>query len=291
MCGLCAGELQGRGTAQGGLALVYALRLRSEILGLQRTFQDITELARSYGELNMVEDFLLSCGKLGYAGPEMFQAVKLRQELVAQGVKQRRKSVHSDLPLVKHKALVSNLLISREMGAIEDKLDELRESAASANASAAAPGTTSGSAPLPAHELLHVPECVAAEELLQEYEHTLVQVKSAIKTRHPDQLDLALAQAAYGFFYFEEVSRAVNVLNEISNNPAELLRPVVEALRANDITGLDETFERIRKVGWTHPAMDSVVCTKINDRQNKITEVTVRSGLVSRLGGNVCLLL
>lgn len=250
---------------------MYALRLRSEILGLQRTFQDITELARSYGELSMVEDFLLSCGKLGYSGPEMFQAVELRQELVAQGVKQRRKSVHTDLPLVKHKALISNLLISREMGAIEDKLDELRGSAMSASANAA--GANSQNPTPPALELLHVPECVAAEELLQEYEHTLVQVKSAIKTRHPDHLDQALAQAAYGFFYFEEVSRAVNVLNDISNNPAELLRPIVQALRANDISGLDETFERIRKVGWMHPAMDSAVCTKINDRQNKITEV------------------
>jgi hypothetical protein len=261
-------ELQGRGPAQGGLALVYALRLRSEILGLQRTFQDITELARSYGELSMVEDFLLSCGRLGYSGPEMFQAVELRQELVAQGVQQRRKNVHSDLPMIKQKALVSNLLISREMTAIEDRLDELRSAASYPPANPAA-----GGASLLPQELLHTAECSAAEELLQEYEHTLVLVKSAIKTRHMNQLDQALAQAAYRFFYFEEVTRAVNVLNEVSNNPAELLRPVVDALRKNDVAGLDATFERIEKVGWSHPAMGSAVCTKINDRQNKIHEV------------------
>jgi hypothetical protein len=249
-----AAELQSRGAAQGGLALVYALRLRSEILGLQRSFLDITELARSYSELGLVEDFLLSCGKLGYSGPEMFQAVELRQKLVESAVKRRRGSVLSDLPVVKHKALFTNLLISREMESIEDRLDELRGSPQKA-------------------ELLQAPECVAAEHLLLEYEHTLVLVKSAIKTRNMDALDQALAQAAYNFFYFEEVTRAVNVLNEVSINPAELLRPVVDALRANDVHGLEETFQRIEKVGWMHPAMDASVCTKINDRQNKITQV------------------
>lgn len=247
-------ELQRRGEAQGGFALVYAQRLRSEILGLRRTFQDVQELARSYSELGMVEEFLLSCGKLGYSGDEMFQAVELRQELVAQGLKQRKKNVTADLPLIKHKALFANLLISREMETIEDRLDSLREDQDSL-------------------DLLQTPECIAADHLMQEYEHTLVLVKSAVKTGAADQLDQALAQAAYSFFYFEEVTRAVNVLNEVSVNPAELLRPIVDSLRAADLTPLDECFERIAKVGWVHPAVDATICAKIHDRQNKITLV------------------
>lgn len=249
-------ELQSKGTAQGGLALVYALRLRSEIVGLQRSFHDIAELARTYSELHMVEDFLLSCGKLGYSGPEMFQAVELRQELVAQGASQRRRNVAADLPLIKHKALFANLLISREIESLDLHLDELKAEGGPAQI-----------------DLLQVPECVAAEHLLQEYQHTYVLIKSAIKLRTIDTLDQALAQAAYHFFYFEEVSRAVNVLDEISGNPASLLHPVVEALRANDVSKVAPTFQLIEQVGWVHPAMDATVCTKINDRQNKINQV------------------
>lgn len=185
----------------------------------------------------------------------MFQAVELRQELVAQGASQRRRNIAADLPLVKHKALFANLLISREVETLDLKLDELK------NAGQAQ------------QDLLQVAECVAAEHMLQEYQHTYVLIKSAIKLRTIDSLDQALAQAAYNFFYFEEVTRAVNVLNEISGNPASLLRPVVEALRANNVSNVAATFQLIEKVGWTHPAMDASVCTKINDRQTKINQV------------------
>ena len=240
---------------QGGLALVYALRLRSEILGLQRAFQDTAEMARTYSELNLVEEFLLACGKLGYSGPEMFQAVELRQTLVAQGVQQRRKTVVADLPMVKHKALFSNLLISREMDSLEVRLDELKSSFKQA-------------------DFLMAPECVAAEHLLQEHQHAAQLVKSALKSKKIDALDLALASTAYSFFYFDGVAQCVAALNEASSNPTVLLRPIVEALRGVDVSKVDVTYSVIEKVGWVHPAMDAAVCTKINDRQNKITLVS-----------------
>jgi hypothetical protein len=250
---LFSAELSKRGAAQGGYALVYAQRLRSDILGLNRLFQDTHELAKSYSELNMVEEFLLSCGKLGYSGPEMFQAVELRQELVAQAVKRRHKTVSTDLPSIKHRALFANLLISREVDALTSKLEVLK-----------------GDFLHP--ELLQAPECAAAEFLLLEYRQAVAQIRAAIKNPSIEKLDLALSLAAYHFFYFEEVTQAVQVLNEISDNPCELLGPVVSALRASDLSGLDPTFQLMASVGWTNSAMDSTLCSKINERYHKIVQ-------------------
>jgi len=250
-------DLQRRAPAQGGLALVYALRLRSEILTLQRSYLDVADLARSYNELSMVEEYLLSCGKLGYAGPEMFAAVELRQSLVAQAVSKKRRSVLVDLPMIKHKALFSNLLISREVESLSQKLRDFH-------------------AESPKNELLHTPECIAAEAMLQDYHHTIALVNGAIKTKTIDSIDAALAQAAYHFFYVEAVASAVTVLNSVSDNPTIMLKPVVEALRAGDVSTIESTFKLIDTVGWIHPAVDSTVCVKIHDRQNKIVQVRLK---------------
>ena len=221
---------------------------------MQRAYLDVSDLARSYNELSMVEDYLLQCGRLGYAGPEMFQAVELRQQLVALAVNKKRRSVLVDLPTIKFKALICNLLISREVDALKQKMVALNSES-------------------PKSDMLHTPECIAVDTMLSEHYTTMNLVNSAIKSKSVDAIDAALAQAAYHFFYAENVTAAVTVLNETCNNPTILLRPLVEALRAGDVSHIEGTFKMISAVGWTHPAAQAVVVNKIHDRQNKIVQV------------------
>ena len=251
----------------GGQALVYAQRLRSEVLGLRRRFRDIEAMAQSFSELSMVEEYLLACGKLGYSGPEMFQAVDLRQKLVAKALKtassgsQLSVLAMEAMPTIKHRALFSNLLISREMGALETKLYDLNHAMTD--------------------EFLFLPETIAAQTAVNDSNAVREQLHQAAKAKNIEALDQALAFAAYNYYFSDFVRGAVSALNEASKQPIELLRPVLDAMRKEELPSLDPLFEKIRKMGWRFPALNPALCRKIHSRSVKLLEdASVRNRLL-----------
>ena len=95
----------------------------SEVLSLQRDAINLHNLAaHTADDLSVVEDFLLTCGKCGYSGPEMFTAVERRQKLVHVASVERPSVMRAEIEYIKTRALLSNLMISRDFTALEGAL-------------------------------------------------------------------------------------------------------------------------------------------------------------------------
>lgn len=72
----------------GMLIIILAERLNDEIKSLQHEYQSLTSYIPSNPhELTLIEEFLLTCGRLGYVGDEMKEALKMRQNLLEESIK------------------------------------------------------------------------------------------------------------------------------------------------------------------------------------------------------------
>jgi hypothetical protein len=242
---------------QGGYAFIYASRLCSEIASLVQQFASLKLLATSYLNLSLVESFLLNCGKLSYCGKEMFEAVELRQMLYAEGISRGGVKFSEYSNLIKSRAMITNLLISRDINGLKDVIMQFRSSN---NLDS---------------QLL--PEIQVGENILVEYEQSIANLTLAADKREMELLDLALSMASYSNFFSTEVERCIQILNEISRNPVSLIRPIVEGLRNSKMAFVDKGFEILVKMGLCHPALDAVVCSKIHAVKARIIQVSIRS--------------
>jgi hypothetical protein len=236
----------------GGYAYLYGGRLVNEIVSLKQQFENTKLLAKSFADLPIIEDFLLSCGRLSYSGKEMFEAMEIRQKLVSIGL---QKGKITDIEIIKTRAILCNLIISRDMAKLKEKVIELqsREEMKSSISN----------------------EQNFAESLIQEYDLSTYNLQAAIDKKEVDLLDLALSIASYNNFFCKEVDQAVKTLDDISRNPAILIRPIVEGLRKSKMVLVDEGFENILKMGLKHEALDSVVCSKIHAIKARLMQVTL----------------
>ena len=66
----------------GGMALQMGEQLLSEIAALHRDAGNLESLAQKPEDINIVEAFLMTCGRIGYSGKETIMAVELREYLV-----------------------------------------------------------------------------------------------------------------------------------------------------------------------------------------------------------------
>jgi hypothetical protein len=237
----------------GGYALLYSSRLHGELVSLKQQFVNARLLATSFRDLPLIEDFLLHCGQFAYCGPEMFEAVEIRQRLFSLGVSNGGSSFVASLNSIKLKATVTNLLISRDIEGLREKITELRN-------------LVEGS---------QVNEIQVAETALQDFEQCHYHLRSASEKKDFEQLDLALAMSAYHNFYNTDVENCMKILNDVSRNPACLLRPVIEGLRNSSMSEVDKGFDTILKMGLRHEALDSVVCSKIHAIKARIMQVVV----------------
>lgn len=286
--------------AQGGDALILGKRLVSEVYNIQDSFKKLQAIARTRKELPLVENFLLDCARLGYGGEELFAAVELRAKLVSL---RKTQGFDPEMSNIKIRAILTNLLVSRDFEALAEKIQEIKEET---------------------NETLHVCEEVRiAEMCLAEHKDALQQLREALacathylsassspsnqknnvevvrseETQDSEsaerdceladivaQLDAALARCAQHNFYFsEELERAVQLLDTLCRNPAVLLRPVLRALRANDMSLLEQGFEEIARMGLRHVALDSAVCSKINAIKSKIVQDDTLKGSMVKL--------
>jgi hypothetical protein len=237
----------------GGYALLYSSRLHGELVSLKQQFVNARLLATSFRDLPLIEDFLLHCGQFAYCGPEMFEAVEIRQRLFSLGVSNGGSSFAASLNSIKLKAIVTNLLISRDIEGLREKLTELRN----------------------LDEGSQVNEIQVAETALQDFEQCHYHLQSASEKKDFELLDLALAMSAYHNFYNTDVENCMKILNDVSRNPACLLRPVIEGLRNSNMSEVDRGFDTILKMGLRHEALDSVVCSKIHAIKARIMQVTM----------------
>jgi len=249
----------------GGMALVYALRLRADVVAIQKNYHDVVSLAQSYNEIDLVDRFLLTCGKVAYTGPEMFAAISIRQELIKNEINRNqsfdaKKRIIDSLGVIKLRALLTNLMISRDFIAMEAKLHELQ---------------TNNAVDSDPDQYSNIIEFNEAQHMLLDYKSSMDNIAKAIQARSIDMLDQAIAFAACRYYYSDAIDRGLQVLTEISRNPATLLlAPIVHALRTHNIGSVDQMLESGFNLGLQHPAMTAMVCAKIHERVNKITLVS-----------------
>lgn len=247
----------------GGEAFVMTKRLASELSNLKGSYAKLKILARSKKELPLVESFLLDCAKSAYTGPETMEAIELRSKLASQ-----RRANERELKWIRSKAALSNLLISRDMAGVAQKLAEIE---------------------MEGDEVLRVSDEVRlASVLLQEYNDVQETIREAIASNNIAALDAILSRCAYhGFFLESDIEEAMKVLDAISRNPASLIKPILEGLRRSDLAMMEKGFEDMSKLGLRHEALDSVVCSKIFAIKSKIIqEDTLKGNMVK-----VCLAL
>jgi hypothetical protein len=293
----------GLNSSTGGQAYVYANRLLNEIGNMQQNFINLKRLCRSYAELGLVEDYLLQCAKLAYTGPEMYAALELRQEILvttskgSSGSSKHRALLNQEFPLIQCKAMITNLLLSREWEKLREKIQEVAANplliGGNATADSATGITSTGS----------IEEVNVAKSMLQEYDRVIELLKSAMQTAAMntgsiasvsgsftlhnmaipgnatsaiDTLDQALAIAAFHNIYPPDnlIEQSLRVLENQARNPARLLKVIVEGLRNNDIHQVERGFEECMKMGLHHEALDAVICSKIHAIKNKIIQVS-----------------
>jgi hypothetical protein len=263
----------------GGYALIYCQRLFNEIIALKQQFQNVKLLlasssstsSSSYSELPLIEDFLFACGKVSYTGEEMFEAVELRQRLYHNGMKTGGASFTKSSKSIQLKAVVTNLLISRDFSGLSNVINEWKQSTGDfSNNHTSSTSGSSASAVFPS-------ELKFAEDMVNDYMQAMNNLRSAVEKKDIELLDYSLSVSSYYNFYSSSSSKLIeeclSVLNDLSRNPATLMRPIVEGLRRGKMAEVDKGFENLLKMGLCHEALDAVVCSKIHAIRARIIQV------------------
>jgi hypothetical protein len=117
--GALINEIEGK-SVDGGLALILAKRLLSDILCIQRDAINLEALANNHGDHSHAEEFLLSCAVSGYNGTEAEKAVSIREQLIRWASIHEPDKVRELLQSIKQKAFLTNLMLSRDMEGLSD---------------------------------------------------------------------------------------------------------------------------------------------------------------------------
>ena len=246
-------------------------------------------------DLAAVEAFLLTCGVTGYSGPEMFAAVEARQALVQQLATEKPEALRAHLLVIQHRALLSNLLISRDFLGLEQAMHKINVEAEPAvlelseyeaalallttrsNIICELEGCTSSllsshsslTDSLGAHSALGgaLAETKLRERLLRRDTH------AQSRYRHASKIDLyrflnALAHAAYlGIpLDMDIVSLTYEVLFKYTCDARLLVFPLLQGLRSGNLLAIDAALTTAADMGWRHmllhPAIPGLIIKK-----------------------------
>jgi hypothetical protein len=262
----------------GGYAFVYCQRLFNELTTLKQQFQNIkllinsssSTMSSSFNELPLIEEFLFSCGKVSYTGKEMFEAVEVRQRLYNNGMKTGGSSFAESSKSIQLKAMVTNLMISRDFDGLSKVINEWKQSTGefSINHTSGASGSSPNNS--------FPDELQFAESMVNDYSQAMNNLRSAIEKKDIELIDYSLSISSYYNFYSSSsklIEECLSVLNDLSRNPATLMRPIVEGLRHGKMSEVDKGFENLLKMGLYHEALDAVVCSKIHAIRARIIQV------------------
>jgi hypothetical protein len=123
----------------------------------------------------------------------------------------------------------------------------------------------------------YLPEFDTAKEMLSDYAAAIGKLRLAITRKSADELEAALAAMAYGNYYMggvDLVKRGVELLLELSRNPKKkLLSPIVKALRDDDAAKVNAALDECKRAGWSHPAVQTGILSKILAARKRIQEV------------------
>ena len=138
--------------------------------------------------LGIVEKFLLQCGIVGYSGPEMFSAVEIRQKMVVALSKSHPIELKTELEYIKLRAMLSNLMISRDFASLRLAVDKVISERDEKSA--------------------ELPEVFAARKMLNDVQTTSADLRRAVKSKNLETILQMLSKVAYLGMPRKEVRRA-----------------------------------------------------------------------------------
>ena len=108
-----------------GVHVAYGQRLLSEILCLQREALSLFDRVSETNDITLVEQYLLGCGRIGYGGSEMFDAIQLRETCITAVAAQRPWEIRENLEFIKNRAFLTNLMISRDYTSLNSAVKDI----------------------------------------------------------------------------------------------------------------------------------------------------------------------
>jgi hypothetical protein len=244
----------------------YGQRLLSEILCLQRDALSLFDRASSTHDIALVEQYLLGCGRIGYSGSEMFDAITLRETCITAVASQRPWEIRDNLEYIKNRAFLTNLMISRDYTQLNGAVKDI------------AHGTSD-------ERMLHLEEMFAAKKVILDIKDTTREIQRNLKMKKPLLKDLlsALAKAAYiGLEHSDDlIIRCQEKLKSVSKSVNVLLHPICTALRDGHLFAADEGCQAAMRMGWTLSMFDANIIYKILEEKKRIAkQEEVKSRLV-----------
>lgn len=238
----------------GGNSIAFAEKLHNELSIIAQDSLTLESLAQGPQDAYIVEQFLLSCARSGYAGNETLMAVELREYLVRWAIEEDSSFLQDGMDGVKQRALITNLMISRDLVALKDALDSIMDS---------------GKVYLPASQQND------ANRLLTDCATAKQNLEKALRSQSIHQIEDALAYASYLNYYDEVVQESVDVMLELGSDVISMSNALVESMRGNSLSYFDAAFAETQRVGWIHSCLHKDVVTKIFEERKRIIVVSL----------------
>ena len=233
----------------GGDTIELAERLINEISMLRRDSEHLDALAQGPDDIGIVEEFLMNCGRIGYTGPEILVAVELREYLVQWAMELDETFENAKLGSLKQRALITNLMISRNFDVLEPKLLALRN---------------------------EISENIYEEAttLLENANTVRQNLTRAMNKNDRQLLENVLAEAAYYNVYDDVVMEAIECVTTLSKDVSTVFADLVNALQDGSKGDLENVFVKMDNIGWNHPIVEREMLLKMFDRRNQLIEET-----------------
>jgi hypothetical protein len=239
----------------GGILLNLCDKLLSELKIISQDSATLESLAQTPQEAYIVEQFLLCCARLGYAGDETIAAIELREYLVRWAVEDDVQLLSGGIEGVKQRAFLTNLMISRDIAALDKAIKALGRDSNNIASSTA--------------------ERKEAVSLLIDCSNVKNKLTKAIKDRKLIDLEEAIAEAAYLNYYDDSVQEAVDVMLDLSCDPSSLTTILLEKMRNGSPSDLETVLAEIYRVGWVESPLKHDVVFRIYEERKRIVEVCI----------------
>lgn len=252
------------------LSYKLAQRFLSDISTIQLKFRIIT--CASYQTMQRIEQFLVLCANVGYSGPEMFDAIQLRQQLLEKAVSSKVYS-SSEMDRLKKNAYLTNLMLSRNIDTLKKTIESSEYSKL---------GDQEGTQNV---DKVYI----SAIKMLDLYAQCEKKLCTAVKGTVLSQIEDSLAEAAYYNFYYPAVDDAAALIIKLGCNSQSIFSKILFGMRNGDKKMIEENVIEAKRVGFSMPAINMNIIETIIDRyQMLIEKETVKADLIRTAMGLDC---
>jgi len=238
--------------------------------------------------------------------PEMFNAVECRQSLVQRFAAEKPQWIRHQLPNIKTRALLTNLMISRDLVGLEaaltsirikgdDRAMELAEFAAAVSVITTRYNVIS-ELELAIQALHHhhrqnpTPSSTAATAAIvggvtDGAAATSIVVYHEGRNKAVTSLLVALANAAYAGIAVTTpaVAQGYNALLKSSNDARILLFPLLQAMRSGNLLDVDAALTAASDMGWHHDVLHPALPVLIIKRRAQMVKAEAARSHIMRL--------